>query len=162
LDDKKNVLTRILGLQCQFGIANLNFAPLPGSPKRQEKSSEYSTLIAPSKRRSKKMVSHFSDEKISAVQGQTTSLNEKKNILTRVAAMEECSWYQALLGGRETLNLFVPLNGSCQFIRRNLLKELSGWDENSLTEDVELALRLVQNKHQIKYAEDICRGQENA
>jgi cellulose synthase/poly-beta-1,6-N-acetylglucosamine synthase-like glycosyltransferase len=95
-----------------------------------------------------------------AVQGKTTSLNEKNNILTRVAAAEEKAWFQALLSGREKLQLFVPLNGSCQFIRRNILEELSGWDETSLTEDVELALRLVEKKHQIKYAEDVCCGQE--
>jgi cellulose synthase/poly-beta-1,6-N-acetylglucosamine synthase-like glycosyltransferase len=74
--------------------------------------------------------------------------------------MEERVWYQALLSGREKLNLFVPLNGSCQFIRKNVLEELGGWDENSLTEDVELALRLVEKKHQILYAEDVCCGQE--
>ncbi|MGA2682131.1 MAG: glycosyltransferase family 2 protein [Candidatus Bathyarchaeia archaeon] len=108
----------------------------------------------------RKAASYFCDGKISAVQGRTTSLNEKKNILTRVVAMEERAWFQALLGGRETLKLFVPLNGSCQFVRRNLLEELGGWDETSLTEDVELALRLVEKKCQIKYAEDVCCGQE--
>ena len=74
--------------------------------------------------------------------------------------MEERAWFQALISGREKLKLFVPLNGSCQFIRRTLLNELGGWDETSLTEDVELALRLVEKNHQIKYAEDVCCGQE--
>ena len=82
-----------------------------------------------------------------AVQGRTTSLNEKKNILTRVVAIEEKAWFQAMISGREKLQLFVPLNGSCQFIRCNMLEELGGWDESSLTEDVELALRLVEKKH---------------
>jgi cellulose synthase/poly-beta-1,6-N-acetylglucosamine synthase-like glycosyltransferase len=41
-----------------------------------------------------------------------------------------------------------------------VLKELGGWDEASLTEDVELALRLVEKQHKIKYAEDVCCGQE--
>ena len=40
------------------------------------------------------------------------------------------------------------------------LKRLGGWDENSLTEDVELALRLVEKKHLIKYAHDVCSAQE--
>jgi len=108
----------------------------------------------------KKVTSYFIDQKISAVQGRTISLNEKKNLLTRVASMEERAWYQALLSGREKLKLFVPLNGSCQFIKRSVLEEIGGWDENSLTEDVELALRLVEKKHEIIYAEDVCCGQE--
>ncbi len=108
----------------------------------------------------RKVASYFGDKKLIAVQGRTTSLNEKKNILTRVVSSEEKAWFQALLCGREKLQLFVPLNGSCQFIRTNVLKELGGWDETSLTEDVELALRLVEKKYAIKYAHDVCCGQE--
>ena len=107
-----------------------------------------------------KVAIYFNDEKLMALQGRTTSINEKNNALTKVIAMEEKAWFQALLTGREKLQLFVPLNGSCQFIRTNILKELDGWDENSLTEDVELALRLVEKKHLIKYAPDVCSGQE--
>ena len=102
----------------------------------------------------------FIDKQVMAVQGRTTSLNEKKNILTRVVSAEEKAWFQALLSGREHLQLFIPLNGSCQFIRRNVLEELGGWDENSLTEDVELALRLVEKKHLIRYAAEVCSRQE--
>lgn len=107
-----------------------------------------------------KVASYFNDKLVTAVQGRTTSLNEKKNILTRVISSEEKAWFQALLSGREHMQLFVPLNGSCQFIRLGVLKELGGWDENSLTEDVELALRLVEKKHIIKYAHDVVSGQE--
>jgi len=108
----------------------------------------------------RKVAFYFNDEKLMAVQGRTTSINEKSNALTRVIAMEEKAWFQALLQGREKLQLFVPLNGSCQFVRRTVLEELHGWDENSLTEDVELALRLVEKKHLIKYAADVTSGQE--
>jgi len=107
-----------------------------------------------------KAASYFNDEKVAAVQGRTTSINEKSTALTRVIAMEEKAWFQALLAGREKLQLFVPLAGSCQFVRREVLEEFGGWDENSLTEDVELALRLVEKQHLIKYAPDVCSGQE--
>jgi cellulose synthase/poly-beta-1,6-N-acetylglucosamine synthase-like glycosyltransferase len=108
----------------------------------------------------KKTAAYFSDQKIMAIQGETHSVNEKDNVLTRVTAMEEKAWYQALINGREKLQLFVPLNGSNQFVRKQVLEELGGWDENSLTEDVELALRLVEKQHEIKYAPDVCAGQE--
>ncbi|MGD0070174.1 MAG: glycosyltransferase family 2 protein [Candidatus Bathyarchaeia archaeon] len=114
----------------------------------------------PEKEVLRKVASYFNDKQVMAVQGRTTSLNEKTNILTRVIAMEEKAWFQALLSGREKLQLFVPLNGTCQFIRRDVLEELGGWNETSLTEDVELALRLVEKNHLIKYAPDVCSGQE--
>jgi cellulose synthase/poly-beta-1,6-N-acetylglucosamine synthase-like glycosyltransferase len=107
-----------------------------------------------------KVAFYFKDEKLKALQGRTTSLNEKNNALTRVIAMEERAWFQALMSGREKLQLFVPLTGSCQFVRTQVLKEFGGWDENSLTEDVELALRLVEKNHHIQYAPDVCSGQE--
>ena len=107
-----------------------------------------------------KVVSYFNEKKVVAVQGRTTSLNEKSNALTRVIALEEKAWFQMLLSGRENLRLFVPLNGSCQFVKRSVLMDVGGWDENSLTEDVELAVRLVEKNHVIKYAPDVCSGQE--
>lgn len=107
-----------------------------------------------------KVTEYFNDSNIVALQGRTTSINERSNILTRVIAQEEKAWYQMLLSGREKLQLFVPLNGTCQFVRRTVLEELNGWDENSLTEDVELALRLVEKGYHVKYASDVCSGQE--
>ena len=44
-----------------------------------------------------KVASYFNDKKIMALQGRTTSINEKNNALTRVIAMEEKAWFQALL-----------------------------------------------------------------
>lgn len=114
----------------------------------------------PEKDTLRKVSSYFKDKQVMAVQGRTTALNEKRNLLTRVTAAEEKAWYQALIEGREKLHLFVPLNGSCQFIRHQTMTELGGWDENSLTEDVELALRLVEKNHLIKYAPDVISGQE--
>jgi cellulose synthase/poly-beta-1,6-N-acetylglucosamine synthase-like glycosyltransferase len=107
-----------------------------------------------------KVAAYFNDKKLMALQGRTTSINEKDNALTRVIAIEEKAWFQALLSGREKLRLFVPLTGSCQFVRRSVVDELGGWDENSLTEDVEFALRMVEKNHLIKYAPDVCSGQE--
>lgn len=114
----------------------------------------------PKKDALKKVATYFDDEKVSAVQGRTISLNENKNALTRIVSMEERAQFQALLSGREKLNLFIPLNGSCQFVRRSVLEEFGGWNKNCLTEDVELALRLVEKKHQIRYAEDVVCSQE--
>jgi len=114
----------------------------------------------PEKQTLRKVAACFTDKQVKAVQGRTSSLNEKSNALTRVIAVEERAWFQALLNGKEKLKLFVPLTGSCKFIRREVLEELGGWDETSLTEDVELALRLVEKNYFIKYAPNICSEQE--
>ena len=116
----------------------------------------------PEKAALRKVVSYFQDKSVSAVQGSTTPLNVEQNMLTRVVSMEDKAWFQGLLGGRERLGLFVPLTGSCQFIRADVLKELGGWEESALAEDVELSLELTEKRHLVKYAPDIVCGQESA
>ncbi len=107
-----------------------------------------------------KVASYFQNQSIMALQGSTSCINESQNMLTRTAAMEDRGWFQGLLGGREKLKLFVPLTGSCQFVRRKILGELGGWDESSLAEDVEFSLRLTKKNYLVTFAPDICSGQE--
>ena len=105
-------------------------------------------------------VAYFQDPGVVAVQGRRLSLNEGENMLTKVAAKEDKVWFQILLQGRENLELFVPLTGSCQFVRRRVLEELEGWDESALAEDVELALTLLERDASVRYAPDVCWWQE--
>ncbi len=114
----------------------------------------------PEKDALRKAVSYFQDPSVMAVQGQPQSLNERENMLTRVVAKEDKTWFQILLQGRENLKLFIPLTGSGQFIRRRVLEELGGWDESSLAEDVELSIMLLERGCSVKYAPDVCWRQE--
>jgi cellulose synthase/poly-beta-1,6-N-acetylglucosamine synthase-like glycosyltransferase len=107
-----------------------------------------------------KISTYFGDQKVVAVQGKGKSLNAKSNLLTRIASVEEEAWFEALLAGREKLNLFIPLTGSCQFVRTEVLRQLGGWNEAALTEDVEFALRLVEKRYLVKYAPNVVSWQE--
>ena len=62
--------------------------------------------------------------------------------------------------GKEELGLFVPLNGSCYFVRKEVLESVGGWNVNALSEDMELAARLVHDDHKIRYASDVKSWQE--
>ena len=75
-----------------------------------------------------KAAEHFEDLSISALQGTTCSLNADENRLTKFLSYEEAVWLKTYIRGKDALNLFVPLTGSCQFVRRNILLELGGWD----------------------------------
>jgi cellulose synthase/poly-beta-1,6-N-acetylglucosamine synthase-like glycosyltransferase len=74
--------------------------------------------------------------------------------------LEEKAWFQMLMSGRERFTVVCATHGKLPIVRRSVLEEMGGWDANSLTEDVELALRLVEKDHLIKYAPDVCCGQE--
>ncbi len=107
------------------------------------------------------VVEYFDDPKVAAVQGRTASINPKENMLTQFIAYEEAVWCEAYLRGKDVLNLFVHLKGSCQFIRRNVLEQLQGFDEAVLSEDMEISARLVENDYKIRYASDVVALQES-
>jgi cellulose synthase/poly-beta-1,6-N-acetylglucosamine synthase-like glycosyltransferase len=108
-----------------------------------------------------KAVEHFRDPSVAAVQGRACSINADVNMLTKFISYEEAVRYGAYIGGKAVLNLFVPLTGSCYFIRRSVLLDVNGWDDTSLSEDVELALKLTKEGYHIKYAPEMRYWQEN-
>jgi cellulose synthase/poly-beta-1,6-N-acetylglucosamine synthase-like glycosyltransferase len=107
------------------------------------------------------VVEYFEDPKVAAVQGRTASINPKENMLTQFISYEEAVWCEAYLRGKDVLNLFVHLKGSCQFIRRDVLEQLQGFDEAVLSEDMEISARLIENDYKIRYASDVVAWQES-
>jgi cellulose synthase/poly-beta-1,6-N-acetylglucosamine synthase-like glycosyltransferase len=103
---------------------------------------------------------HFQDVSVAALQGRTLTVNSETNMLTKFVSYEEAVWNEGYLQGKEALNLFVHLRGSCQFIRRSLLEKLGGWSERHLSEDMEISARLTEKGYKIKYASDVCSWQE--
>ena len=104
---------------------------------------------------------YFEDKTVAAVQGKTLSLNSKENMITQFSFYEEAVWCEVYLRGKDVLNLFVHLKGSCQFIRRNVLEKLDGFNETSLCEDMEISARLMENNYKIRYAPDVVALQES-
>jgi cellulose synthase/poly-beta-1,6-N-acetylglucosamine synthase-like glycosyltransferase len=104
---------------------------------------------------------YFDDPAVAAVQGKTLSLNSKENMLTEFISYEEAVWCEAYLRGKDILHLFVHLKGSCQFIRRDVLEKLEGFDEGVLSEDMEISARLTEHNYKIRYASDVVAWQES-
>lgn len=104
---------------------------------------------------------YFNDQSVAALQGKTMCINSKENMLTQFISYEEAIWCEAYLRGKDTLGLFVHLKGSCQFIRRITLEKLSGFDENTLSEDMEISARITENGYGIRYGGDVCSWQES-
>ena len=103
---------------------------------------------------------YFDDPAVAAVQGRTLSINSKENMLTQLMSYEEAVWCEAYLRGKDVLNLFVHLKGSCQFVRRDVLEKLDGFNEAVLSEDMEISARLTEKNYTIRYASDVVAFQE--
>ncbi len=108
-----------------------------------------------------KAVKYFEDPNLAAVQGRICSINANENMLTKFLFYEGAVQYEAYTRGKDQLNLFVGLAGTCQFIRRSVLEEINGWNEKNMSEDVELSLRLTEKDYVIKYASDVRTWEES-
>jgi len=95
--------------------------------------------------------SKFSDPNIAAVQGRLIPINVRESTTARFASLEEL-FYEYSISGRARLGFFVPLEGTCTFIRKSVLNELGGWNEESLTEDLDLSLKIISKGYKIVYS----------
>jgi len=92
-----------------------------------------------------------SNEDLGAVIGTFRTVNRKRNLLTRMINIEGLSFQWIIQAGRWMLMRVCSLPGTNLVIRRALLESLGGWDENALTEDADLSIRIYQAGYRIKY-----------
>jgi cellulose synthase/poly-beta-1,6-N-acetylglucosamine synthase-like glycosyltransferase len=72
-----------------------------------------------------KVAKYFDDPSVAAVQGTTPIFNADENMLTKFISCEKAVWLKIYLQGKDALDLFVPIAGSCQFIRRDVAAKVS-------------------------------------
>jgi len=92
-----------------------------------------------------------SDPHLGAVIGKFRCINKKRNILTRFINLESLTFQWIVQAGRWRLLRMSTLPGTNYLIRRSLLEELGGWDEQALTEDAEMSIRVYQAGYLIKF-----------
>jgi cellulose synthase/poly-beta-1,6-N-acetylglucosamine synthase-like glycosyltransferase len=88
---------------------------------------------------------------LGAVIGKFRCINRKKNLLTRFINLESLAFQWIVQAGRWRLLGMSTLPGTNYLIRRSLLEELGGWDEQALTEDAEMSIRIYQAGYLIKF-----------
>ena len=108
-----------------------------------------------------KAVAYFDDPSVGAVQGRICSINAGQNMLTRFISRECSVQYELYLGGKDALDLYVGLAGTCQFIRKSDLDAVGGWNENCLGEDSELSVKLIEREKVIRYASEVRTFEES-
>jgi cellulose synthase/poly-beta-1,6-N-acetylglucosamine synthase-like glycosyltransferase len=90
-------------------------------------------------------------KELGAVLGKFRTVNKNKNLLTRFINIETLSFQSMLQAGRWQMHNVATLPGT-NFVMWNwLIKQLNGWDEEALTEDSELSIRIYQEGYKIKF-----------
>jgi cellulose synthase/poly-beta-1,6-N-acetylglucosamine synthase-like glycosyltransferase len=93
----------------------------------------------------------IADPSLGAVIGKFRCVNRKKNLLTRFINLESLAFQWIIQAGRWNLLRMSTLPGTNYLIRRKLLEQLGGWDEQALTEDAEMSIRIYQAGYVIKF-----------
>src|SRR5271169_1161940 len=93
----------------------------------------------------RQLVAPFLDPEVGGVMGRVVPLNVGTNLLTRLLDLERAGGYQVDQQARMNLHLVPQHGGTVAGVRRSALREIGGWNENSLTEDTDLTYRLLLN-----------------
>jgi cellulose synthase/poly-beta-1,6-N-acetylglucosamine synthase-like glycosyltransferase len=91
------------------------------------------------------------DKKLVATFGKFRTRNRRRTLLTSFINLETLSFQFMIQAGRYLLSRVAILPGTNLVIRRDILEEVHGWDEDALTEDTELSIRLYERGHEIKF-----------
>ena len=92
-----------------------------------------------------------SNQELGAVIGKFRTVNKNRNLLTRFINIETLSFQSMLQAGRWQMHNIATLPGTNFVIWRWLIDKLEGWDEEALTEDSELSIRIYELGYKIKF-----------
>jgi glycosyltransferase involved in cell wall biosynthesis len=81
---------------------------------------------------------------IACVQASLCIDNASEGLLARMFAAEYAGQFDVLLPGLAALQLPLPLGGSSNHFRADVLRDVGGWDAYNVTEDADLGIRLAR------------------
>jgi glycosyltransferase XagB len=99
------------------------------------------------------------DDKLACVQAKLMVANAGKSFITRQFALEYCLRYELTLPGLARLGLPIPLGGTSNHFRTDLLREAGGWDAWNVTEDADLGMRCSALGYRVEVADSVTYGE---
>ncbi|MFF2484274.1 glycosyltransferase family 2 protein [Paenibacillus sp. NPDC058071] len=83
-----------------------------------------------------------SPEECCCIQAKLNYFNSNQNLLTRWFTHEYSMWFELLLPGVMKLDIPIPLGGTSNHFKTDVLKKINAWDPYNVTEDADLGVRL--------------------
>lgn len=135
----------------------------PSSPKTKPKACNYGLSLAkgefiviydaedrpePMQLKRAYLALRKSGNNIGCVQAKLNYFNPHDNLLTRFFTAEYSLWFDVILPGLQSIKTTIPLGGTSNHFRTQLLRDLHGWDAFNVTEDADLGTRLFNAGYQ--------------
>ena len=90
-----------------------------------------------------------SPENTACLQARLNYYNADENWLTRLFTIDYSLWFDLMLPALDHLKLPIPLGGTSNHFRTDVLRELRAWDPFNVTEDADLGIRLAQKGYRV-------------
>lgn len=99
---------------------------------------------------------------VASVQARLGYYNERENLLTRWFAIEYDQWFSYMLPALSASRCVIPLGGTSNHIRTDVLREVGGWDAYNVTEDADLGIRLARYGYRTVVLDSLTGEEANA
>lgn len=159
-DDETIDAAKRLGLEGIFEIVRV-----PASqPQTKPKACNYALPFArgeylvifdaedkPERDQLRKVVAAFrrAPDNIACIQCRLNYYNADENWLTRLFTLDYSLWFDLMLPGLERLGVPIPLGGTSNHFKIDVLRELKAWDPFNVTEDADLGIRMTQKGYRV-------------
>jgi cellulose synthase/poly-beta-1,6-N-acetylglucosamine synthase-like glycosyltransferase len=103
----------------------------------------------------RKMIAHFTDEKIGMVQTRWEHLNQSYSLFTEAQAFHLDVHFMVEQFSRCHAGYFMNFNGTAGIWRKQAILEGGGWETDTLTEDLDLSYRVQLAGWKMKYVDEV-------
>ncbi len=101
-----------------------------------------------------RVVPYLSSERVGGAQSRRRLYNPDQNLLTRVQDDEYTLYQHLFQRARQSLGGIVSFAGDGLVLKRAALDDVGGWNEEALTEDIDLTVRFHLAGWEIRYCEE--------
>ncbi|MBF8965488.1 glycosyltransferase family 2 protein [Pontibacter sp. FD36] len=103
----------------------------------------------------KRTVPYFANTGIGMVQTRWTHLNKAYSLLTRLQAFALDAHFYVEQVGRNSLSAYINFNGTAGIWRKSTIYDAGNWQDDTLTEDLDLSYRAQIKGWQFKYLPEV-------
>jgi cellulose synthase/poly-beta-1,6-N-acetylglucosamine synthase-like glycosyltransferase len=86
---------------------------------------------------------------VACLQCRLNYFNASENWLSRMFTLDYSLWFDLILPGLEKLKIPIPLGGTSNHFKIEVLRELHAWDPFNVTEDADLGIRLSEKGYRV-------------
>lgn len=99
----------------------------------------------------RKVVATFrrSSPEVVCLQCRLNYYNASENWLSRMFTLDYSLWFDLVLPGLERLNIPIPLGGTSNHFKIDVLRGLHAWDPFNVTEDADLGIRMYEKGYRV-------------